>query len=261
MAHWLVPKLEEFAKKFFADKDSAHDWDHTDRVRRNALQIAEAEGARLDIVELAALLHDIGDYKFHKNHTDGPLMVTGWLAMNGHYLTNSLSRKDIDFISDICESISYKGPGQDDKPVGLEGKCVMDADRLDAMGAIGIGRCFAFGGANHRKMFDLTEKPDMTAKFGTYKVSTSSSIGHFYEKLLLLKDRMQTNTGRAMAISRHKFMEEFLAEFLTEWTGRSHRVDESEQWRATCVNCLTRPSGPTHPQLCEPCYNEAIHSP
>lgn len=177
-----------------------------------ARAIGAAEGAQLEIVELGALVHDIADWKFHDGDDSvGPREARKLLAEEG--ADESL----IEQVVDIVCTISFKGAGVPTPMRSLEGKCVQDADRLDAIGAIGIARCFAYGGHAGRLMYDPDEPPVMHASAEQYKASKGHSLNHFYEKLFLLKDRMNTATGKAMAQERHQFMEQFVRQFLAEW--------------------------------------------
>lgn len=193
---------------------SGHDWLHIDRVRRNALHIARDEVANLFVTELAALLHDIADWKFHGgDDTAGPRAAREWLVR---------CEADPDIIEHVCEivaTLSFKGAGVATEMQTLEGRCVQDGDRLDAIGAVGIARAFAFGGHFGRAMYDPEVPSELHQSFAAYKQKGGPTINHFYEKLLLLKDRMQTATGSRLAQERHQFMETFLAQFYAEWSG------------------------------------------
>ena len=193
---------------------SGHDWWHIDRVRRNALHIARAEGADLFITELAALLHDIADWKFHGgDDSAGPRAAREWL------IRCEADPATIEQVCEIVATISFQGAGVATEMQTLEGRCVQDGDRLDAIGAVGIARAFAFGGHFGRAMYDPEVPPELHQSFAAYKQKGGPTINHFYEKLLLLKDRMQTATGTRLAQERHQFMETFLAQFFAEWNG------------------------------------------
>ena len=202
---------------------SGHDWWHIDRVRRNALTIAREEGADLLVTELAALLHDIADWKFHGGDDSvGPRAAREWLIR---------CEADPALIEHVCEivaTISFKGAGVATEMKTLEGRCVQDGDRLDAIGAVGIARAFAFGGHFGRAMYDPEVPPELHQSFAAYKRKGGPTINHFYEKLLLLKDRMQTGTGRRLAQERHQFMETFLAQFFAEWSGVASGLGSAE---------------------------------
>lgn len=195
---------------------TGHDWWHIYRVRGNALAIASKEkGADMQVVELAALLHDIKDWKFHDGDTTaGPQAAREWLERQ------KLPKQKIDRICKVIEEVTFKGAGVKTTPSTLEGKIVQDADRLDALGAIGIARAFAYGGNMGREMYNPELKPVMHRSFEQYKKSKGTTINHFYEKLLLLRGIMNTGTARRMARKRHRFMERYLDRFYKEWNGR-----------------------------------------
>lgn len=196
---------------------SGHDWWHIHRVWHNALAIAGHEVVDTTVVQLAALLHDIGDWKFHDgDETAGPRLARQWLE------GQQVDEVTIAHVCDIIANLSFKGAGVEVPTLSLEGQVVQDADRLDAIGAIGIARAFAYGGSKGRQMHDPDAAPTMHATFEQYKANTGTTINHFHEKLLLLKDRLNTPTARAMAERRHAFMLEFLREFEAEW-GLEHK--------------------------------------
>lgn len=208
----LVSRVAEHIKGKFASESSGHDWHHIHRVWKLARQIGARETANQEIVELAALVHDIADWKFHDGDDSvGPREAKCLLTAEG------AAPEIIEQVVDIVRTISFKGAGVTTAMRTLEGQCVQDADRLDAIGAIGIARCFAYGGHAGRSMYDPDEPPVMHATAEAYKASKGHSLNHFYEKLFLLKDRMNTATGRAMAEERHQFMEHYVARFLAEW--------------------------------------------
>lgn len=195
-----------------AGDSSGHDWWHIWRVWNTARWLALREGANLEVVEFAALLHDIADWKFHGgDEAEGPRQAREWLA------SLDTSAEVIEQVEAIIAGVSFKGAGVDTPMTTIEGACVQDADRLDAIGAIGIARAFAFGGARGRLMCD----PDVPATphddFAAYKRNSGPTINHFYEKLLLLRDRMLTTSGRQLAAERHAYMEGFLRQFQEEW--------------------------------------------
>lgn len=195
--------------------DSSHDWWHVWRVWQMAKRLAAEERADPLVVELGALLHDIADWKFH----DGDESVGSRVA--GEVLAaHAVAPEVIEHVRDIVATISYKGAGVATPMKTIEGKCVQDADRLDAIGAVGIARCFAYGGHKGRAMYDPDDKPVMHEDKESYHKSTGASVNHFYEKLLLLKDRMNTETAKRIAQERHAFMERYLDEFYQEWDGR-----------------------------------------
>lgn len=210
----LIEHTAEFIRERLQNDASGHDWWHIDRVRRNAVSLAKAEGADVELCELAALLHDIADWKFHGGDEHaGPNAARAWLR------SQQVEESMIDRVCEIIVGVTYKGAGVETPMSTLEGRCVQDADRLDALGAIGIARAFAFGGHFGRMMYDPDHPPELHADFAAYKSKTGPTINHFYEKLLLLKDRMQTETGRRLAAERHQFLETFLRQFFAEWRG------------------------------------------
>ncbi|MBS1138782.1 MAG: Metal-dependent phosphohydrolase, subdomain [Proteobacteria bacterium] len=208
----LVSRVAAHIKAKFQAESSGHDWYHINRVWHLARQIAEKEGASLEVAELGALVHDIADWKFHDGDDSvGPREAERLLQKEG------AAPDVIEQVVDIVATISFKGAGVQTAMRTLEGNCVQDADRLDAIGAIGIARCFAYGGHAGRLMYDPNEPPVMHATAEAYKASKGHSLNHFYEKLFLLKDRMNTPTGLALAEERHQFMQEYVRRFLDEW--------------------------------------------
>lgn len=208
----VITQTAAHIRGHFAADSSGHDWWHIYRVWQTALYIARQEGADLTIVQLGALLHDIADWKFHDGDEQvGPAAARVWLE------SLSVDLVTIEAVTDIVAHISFKGAGVPDSLRSLEGHVVQDADRLDAIGAIGIGRAFAYGGVKDRLMHHPDAVPQAHQSFEAYKTANGSTINHFYEKLLLLKDRMNTPTGKRLAEQRHQFMEQFLAQFFAEW--------------------------------------------
>lgn len=212
----IITKTVGYVKESLTDYDPGHDWWHIHRVWQMAKQIAKKEKADLFIVELAALLHDIADWKFHSNDlTKGGKVAKQWLESLG------LDNLTIKRVTKIIDEVSYKGAGVKTKPSSLEGEVVQDADRLDAMGAIGIARAFSYGGAKNRLLHDPEIKPILHADFTAYKHNVGTTINHFHEKLLLLKDRLNTRSAQKIAEQRHRFLEQYLAQFLAEWDGKA----------------------------------------
>jgi len=210
----ILETIEKKVKTLFAQEGTGHDWHHINRVRNNALKIAEAESADLFIVELGALLHDIADHKFHNNDlTVGPEKAREMV------LQESGDEKLAERIATIVSQVSFKGAKVDTPVSSIEAAVVQDADRLDALGAIGIARAFAYGGHKNRPIYNPEIESSLHDNFEDYARKCTHTINHFYEKLLLLKDRMNTETGRKMAAERHWFMEEFLEQFYSEWKG------------------------------------------
>lgn len=208
----LVARVAEHVKAKFLSESSGHDWHHIRRVWKLARQIAAAEGANMEVAELGALLHDIADWKFHDgDESVGPREAERLLVQEG------APRSIIEAVVAIVAAVSFKGAGVRNEMRSLEGQCVQDADRLDAIGAIGIARCFAYGGHDGRLIHDPEVAPVAHQTAAAYKAARGSSINHFHEKLLLLKDRMNTASGRALAEERHRYMEDFVSQFLREW--------------------------------------------
>lgn len=208
----LVDRTAAFVRSQMEGDSSGHDWWHVWRVWQNSLFISRSENADRFVTELAALLHDIADWKFHDgDDSAGPKAARAWLS------EQSIDESVIDHVCEIVATVSFKGAGVETPMATLEGKIVQDADRLEAIGAIGIARCFAFGGAKGRLMHDPEDPPELHASFEDYKKKSGPSINHFYEKLLLLKDRMNTETGRMLATQRHQVLEDFLEQFHAEW--------------------------------------------
>lgn len=210
----LTGKTAEYVRSLLVGEGSGHDWWHIYRVWKMSVRIAKEENANLLVVELGALLHDIADWKFNDGDEEvGPAKARAWLQ--------SLM-VDEEVIAQVCQivrDISYKGAGVATPMPTIEGQVVQDADRLDAIGAIGIARTFAYGGSKAREMYNPDQSPVLHQSFEQYKMGNGSTINHFYEKLLLLKERMNTATAKRLAQHRHKVMEEFLDEFYLEWEG------------------------------------------
>ena len=213
----IVELTMKFVKEKLTGEGSGHDWWHIHRVYNNSLQIAKNEGeGDLFVIKLASLLHDIADWKFH----DGD--ITAGYRETKKWLSNfSLEEQLIEHVATIVRDISYKGAGEASLMETIEGKIVQDADRLDAIGAIGIARTFAYGGNKNKEMYNPNIKPVFHENFQQYKESNGTVINHFYEKLLLLKDLMNTESGRRYAEGRHDFMQDFLQQFYLEWDGKA----------------------------------------
>jgi len=210
----IIEQTAVFIRKKMSGEGSGHDWWHVYRVWRNAIHIAGKEKADMFVVELAALLHDIADWKFNDGDiNEGPRQAREWLQSLG------LDEGVISHVSEIVEGISFKGAGVRTAMRTREGMVVQDADRLDAIGAIGIARTFAYGGHLNHEIYNPEKKPEMHKTFEEYKNGTGSVINHFYEKLLLLKDLMNTPAAMKIAEERHSYMEKFLDRFFREWEG------------------------------------------
>ncbi len=211
----IIDKTIVYVKSAQEGEGTGHDWWHTERVWRVAKQIGKNETADMVVVELAALLHDIADFKFHGGDDEiGAKTAKKWLE------SLSLEPVLIEQVCEIVKNVSFKGANVTPPKLSIEGQIVQDADRLDALGAIGIARAFAYGGKSGREIHNPNYKLKMHDSFESYKNGVSTSLAHFYEKLLLLKDRMNTKMGKKMAESRHKFLENFLEEFYKEWEGK-----------------------------------------
>ncbi|TPN83961.1 HD domain-containing protein [Aquimarina algicola] len=212
----IIAYTIDFVKDTLKGAEGGHDWFHIYRVYKNAQLISENEEVDTLVVSLGALLHDIADSKFHNgDETVGPRIAQEFLKQLD--LENTI----IDHVVKIIENISFKGGNVAQEFTSPELDVVQDADRLDAIGAVGIARCFNYGGFKNRALYDPEIKPNLSMTKEEYKKSTSPTINHFYEKLLLLKDRMNTKTGKALAIERHEFMRQFLEQFYKEWEGKS----------------------------------------
>ncbi|MFC0477991.1 HD domain-containing protein [Robertmurraya beringensis] len=210
----VIAKTEEFVKREMSADSTGHDWFHIDRVRNIALKIHEKEKIGDPfLIELAALLHDISDEKLHSSKEEGEKKLTSFLSL---LPLDELKKNQI---KEIIETISFKG-GNNRNITTAEAAIVQDADRLDAIGAIGIARAFAYGGKKGQPIYDpnINVRTSMTNE--EYRKGHSSSINHFYEKLLKLKEKMNTKTGREIAERRHLYMEEFLHEFYNDWNGK-----------------------------------------
>eukprot|EP00667_Euglena_gracilis_P020419 EG_transcript_22118 len=226
----LVAAVQQRMKEQFASSEGSHDWHHVQRVWRLACRLQEAEGGDRAVVELAALLHDISDHKLNGGRLDA----------GGHAAAELLVSLGADAalaqrVAAVVDSVSFKGAHVPDTAVTLEAQVVQDADRLDAMGAIGIARTFAYGGSRNRPLYDPDVPPQLHSSFQEYAKSQSPTINHFHEKLLLLQGRLHTPTARLIGAQRHAFMERFLTEFHREW--------ELEDCSSAEGNVLDAPSG------------------
>lgn len=210
----IIDNTIAFVKEELKNAEGGHDWFHIERVYKNAQLIAFEENCDKLVVNLAALLHDIADSKFHDgDETVGPQKARAFLEKE------NVDQDVIEHVIKIIENISFKGGNFEKKFHSKELDIVQDADRLDAIGAIGIARTFNYGGFKNRTIYDPTIEPNLVMSKEEYKSSSSPTINHFYEKLLLLKDKMNTKTGVKIAAQRHLFMEQFLFQFYDEWNG------------------------------------------
>lgn len=217
----VIKKAAEFAKKTLDGETTGHDWWHVYRVWQTAKHIGNNEKADMFVVELSALLHDIADWKFYGgDETVGPKTAAAWLTKQ------KIDQIIIDQVYEIILTMSFKGAGVKTKMNHIEGMIVQDADRLDALGAIGIARAFAYGSSKNRQIYNPKIKPVQHRSATQYKTPDGTSINHFYEKLLLLKDRMNTKTGKKLAVEKHKFMEEYLKRFYKEWYFQTPQTPE-----------------------------------
>ncbi|MEH6658660.1 HD domain-containing protein [Leeuwenhoekiella marinoflava] len=212
----IIEKTSDFVKNTLSNAEGGHDWYHTLRVYKNALNIAKGEEADVVIIALGALLHDIADSKFYAgDETVGPRMAREFLQKQ------NVSFSRIEAVVKIVENVSYRGGNKKTNYNPIELQIVQDADRLDAIGAIGIARTFNYGGFKNRKLYDPAIEPKMDMTAEEYKKSDAPTINHFYEKLLLLKDTMHTKTALEIAEKRHNYMQDFLDQFYAEWEGSS----------------------------------------
>jgi uncharacterized protein len=210
----ILDNTEVFVKEQLTNAEAGHDWWHITRVRNLALHIGRQENVDLFIVELGALLHDIADSKFHKgNEAIGPELGKQFLQ------EQDVDEVTIEHLVKIITNISYRKSLDGSAFTSPELAVLQDADRLDAIGAIGIARAFNYGGYKNRVFYDPDIPPEQHQSSASYKNSSAPTINHFYEKLLLLKDKMNTATGRQIAAERHAFMEQFLEQFYKEWHG------------------------------------------
>ena len=210
----LISKTILFVRKQLQNAEGGHDWFHIERVYKNAIAISENEKCNTMIVQLGALLHDIADSKFHNgDESIGPKIARTFLE------SEKVEAETINQVINIIENISFKGGNFEKKFNSIELEIVQDADRLDAIGAIGIARTFNYGGFKNRPLYNPAISPNLHMNKEEYKNSEAPTINHFYEKLLLLKDKMNTETGKKIAQQRHHFMETFLSQFYAEWDG------------------------------------------
>ncbi|MDD2675553.1 MAG: HD domain-containing protein [Flavobacterium sp.] len=210
----LIDKTILFVKEKLENAEGGHDWFHIERVFKNAVLISKNEVCDVTVVKLGALLHDIADSKFHDgDETVGPRIAREFLE------SENVDEQIITHVVNIIENISFKGGNFEKKFSSIELDVVQDADRLDAIGAIGIARTFNYGGFKNRALYDPNIAPNSSMTKEEYKKNDSPTLNHFYEKLLLLKDKMNTQTGKQIAQERHRYMEGFLAQFYAEWEG------------------------------------------
>lgn len=210
----LIENTISFVKQKLENAEGGHDWFHIERVYKNSILISKDENCDELIVQLGALLHDIADSKFHNgDETVGPKVAREFLE------SQNVSEEIIVHVINIIENISFKGGNFEKKFSSKELDIVQDADRLDAIGAIGIARVFNYGGFKNRPLYNPEIAPNLTMTKEEYKNNVAPTLNHFYEKLLLLSDKMNTETGKKIAQKRHEYMEGFLEQFYTEWNG------------------------------------------
>lgn len=212
----IIKKTKNFVKEKLSGEGSGHDWWHIYRVYQTAIKICEEEKGNLFIVKLAALLHDIADWKFNDGDDKaGGKEARKWLKQL------KVEEEKINQVCQIIDNLSFKGAGEKNKIKTLEGKIVQDADRIDALGAIGIARTFAYGGFKKREIYNPHISPTLHQNFEEYKKSEGTSFNHFYEKILLLKDQINTKSALKIAEKRHQFLENYVEQFLLEWKGQN----------------------------------------
>ena len=210
----IINKTILFVKQKLENAEGGHDWFHIERVYKNALSIADGEVCDFTVVKLGALLHDIADSKFHDgDETVGPKLAREFLE------SENVEAGTIQHVISIIENISFKGGNSQKQFSSIELDIVQDADRLDAIGAIGIARTFNYGGFKNRPLYNPNIAPNLRMSKEEYKNNEAPTLNHFYEKLLLLKDKMNTETGKQIALERHRYMEGFLSQFYAEWDG------------------------------------------
>jgi uncharacterized protein len=211
----LIEKTIVFVKETLKNAEGGHDWFHIERVYKNALLLAEKEDCNLLVVQLSALLHDIADSKFNDgDETIGPKIAKEFME------SQKVDATICNHVVAIISNISFKGGNFDQEFYSKEFAIVQDADRLDAIGAVGIARAFNYGGFKNRVLYNPEIAPDLNMNKATYKTTNAPTINHFYEKLLLLKDKMNTETAKEIAQKRHDFMSQFLDHFYAEWEGK-----------------------------------------
>ncbi len=208
----IISKIETTLRKEWKDEPTGHDWEHIRRVRDMAMFIQKTEGGNPEIIELGALLHDISDHKFNGGKLNaGGQVAYQWLLELG------VEIKLAEEIKLLVDNIYFKGAKVSQDNMTLETQIVQDADRLDAIGAIGIARAFAFGGNRNQLIYSERLAPTLHSTFEEYVSAETTTINHFYEKLLLLAGKINTATGKKLAVERHDFMESFLNQFYSEW--------------------------------------------
>jgi uncharacterized protein len=214
----FVLKIAEHVRQLFEHDNTGHDWNHISRVYQMACYLQANEGGDKEIIELAALLHDISDHKLY-----GGILNKGGEVASELLTAFKYDKSRTLKIKQIIDTVSFKGANVEDHMTSLEGKIVQDADRLDAIGAIGIARTFAYGSAKNQSMYDPLLPPEMHNNFETYATAKTTTINHFYEKLLLLNDRLHTKTAKKIGAERHEFIVQFLGKFENEWNFKHYK--------------------------------------
>lgn len=214
----LIDNTILFVKQKLENAEGGHDWFHIERVYKNSILIAQNEDCDLTVVKLGALLHDIADSKFHPDASGGDETI-GPKTARAFLENEQVDERTIQHVINIIENISFKGGNFEKKFTSIELEIVQDADRLDAIGAIGIARTFNYGGFKNRAIYNPAIAPNLSMTKEEYKKSDAPTLNHFYEKLLRLKNKMNTETGKKIALERHKYMENFLSQFYAEWEG------------------------------------------
>jgi uncharacterized protein len=209
----IIQKTADHVKQKLSGEGTGHDWFHVYRVWKNSVHIGKIEGADMFVVEMAALLHDLDDFKITGEHTDEKKRAKTWMELQG------VESGTQERVLQVIRNMSFTDNIEQRRELSKEGKVVQDADRLDAIGAIGIARCFAYGGKRGRVLYDPDLKLQEYTSAEQYIKGSRATINHFYEKLLLLKDLMNTEAGKSMAENRHAFMEKYLEAFYKEWEG------------------------------------------
>lgn len=210
----IIKEIQKRLKETLKNETTGHDWWHAWRVWNSAKKIAKKEGGDLFVITLGSLLHDVEDWKFHGLKNSKTDLAEKWLK------ELNVDNKIINHVCHIIKNVSFKGAGVKNKIRTDEGKIVQDADRLDVIGAIGIARTFTYGGYKDRQIYNPEIKPKFHKTFQQYKNSKYTSINHFYEKILLCKNRLNTKTAKKIAVRRHKFVEQFLKQFFNEWQNK-----------------------------------------
>jgi uncharacterized protein len=208
----VIKEIRNIVKEKFLNQEGSHDWFHIERVYNLAIYLQEKEGGDRTIIELAALLHDISDHKYNGGNWQAGATVAIELMLEVG-VSNEMAEK----VAHVISQVSFKGAKVQDDVESIEAKIVQDADRLDAIGAIGIARAFSYGGSKNRPLYHPEIEPTLHSSKEEYAKSVSHTVNHFYEKLFLLKDLIKTKSGRDLAEKRHQLMQKFISDFYDEW--------------------------------------------